>query len=96
MSKTLHILGIVVGYLICLATIIIGAMNLVPDVAGWKFVLFGIAAAIGATIAVIDGAQAMPSIGWFKAKAKFEGLSDLGTLLIMGVMLIAVLIIIFA
>lgn len=95
MAKVIHVSGIVVGYAIAIAAIIVGTLGAVSGVPGWKFVVFGIALALCATIAIVDGAQAMPSIGWFKAKSKFQGLSDLGFILIFGILLITSLIIFF-
>lgn len=96
MPKVLHILGIIIGYGIASAAIIVG---LTEDGSGfeiWKFFMVGIAFAVSATIAIIDGARAMPSVGWFKAKAKFEGLSDLGFILIFAILLVTLLVFIIA
>lgn len=95
MNKKLHILGVIITFVIAATIIIFGALGLMQGVPGWKLVVFGVALAICAIIALMDGAQAMPSIGWFKAKGKFQGLSDLGFILIFAILLIASLIIVF-
>lgn len=96
MPKILHVLGIIIGYGVAITSIVIGATGAVPDFPGWKFMVVGLAFALCATIALLDGARVMPSIGWFKAKAKFKGLSDLGFILIFGILLITSLVFIFA
>lgn len=87
MEKLLHISGVIVAFLVSFASIIIGAFNLAEGNPSWKFIFFGLMLSTCAVIALLDGAQAMPSIGWFKAKAKFHGLSDLGFILIFIILL---------
>jgi hypothetical protein len=93
MGKVLHIIGIVAGYAACVIMIIVGAINRTPGVDGWKFILFGVAAGICATIAVLDGAQAFPKIGLWKVGAKFSGLSDLATILIVLILGAAIVVV---
>ncbi len=82
MQKALHIGGIVLGYLACVMMIVVGAINSTPGVPGWKFVMFGIACAICATVALLEGAKAFPTLGLWKVGGKFKGLSDLATIVI--------------
>lgn len=96
MGKVLHIAGIVAGYLACVILIIVGIVNAVPNVPGWKFILFGVAGGICATVAIIDGARAFPQLGMWKVGAKFSGLSDLAFIIIFVILLIVSLIVIFA
>jgi hypothetical protein len=94
MGKVLHIIGIVAGYAACVIMIIVGAINRPPPgVDGWEFILFGVAAGICATIAVLDGAQVFPKIGLWKVGAKFSGLSDLATILIVLILGAAVVVV---
>jgi hypothetical protein len=93
MGKVLHIAGIVAGYAACVITIIVGIINKTPGIAGWKFILMGVAAGICATIAVLDGAQAFPTLGMWKVGAKFSGLSDLATILIVLILVAAVVVV---
>ncbi|MFT6388736.1 MAG: hypothetical protein ACJAUP_002119 [Cellvibrionaceae bacterium] len=96
MTKIIHIAGIVAGYLACVIMIVVGAINQTPDVAGWKFIMLGIALSICATIALLDGARAFPTIGMWKVGAKFKGLSDLAFIIIFAIVLITGLIAMFA
>jgi hypothetical protein len=85
MEKLLHIGGAVLGFVAAVVLIVVGATNSGGTVPGWKFVLLGVAFAIGGVIALIDGARAFPQLGIWKVGAKFSGLSDLATLVILGV-----------
>lgn len=81
-----HILGVVCGFVAALAGIIYGIVTAVDPradaVAPGKYIVFGVALLIGAVIATLDGARAMPQIGLWRIGAKWEGLGDLAVILI--------------
>ena len=96
MARALHIGGIVAGYIACVLAIVVGIINQTAGVAGWKFIVFGVAAAVCATVAVIDGARAFPQLGMWKVGGKFRGLSDLAVIIIFVILLIVALIVFIA
>jgi len=93
MAKAIHIGGIVCGYIACIIAIVVGAINQTPGIDGWKFILMGIVCAACATVAIVDGARALPQIGMWKVGAKFEGLSDVAFLVIFGLLAVAAIIV---
>jgi hypothetical protein len=82
--KVLHIVGVICAYAAGVGLIVAGALNLGARGAQPAGVLltWGVAFVLGATVAVIDGARAMPQIGIWKVGAKFSGLSDLGVIIL--------------
>ncbi len=51
-----------------------------------QLITLGITAILASTVAVVDGARAMPSMGFWKIGAKFEGLNDLAVIIIIVVL----------
>ena len=84
-KKLLHIAGVICAYAA-------GVILILAAILGWgnqpagQLVTWGITVILSSTVAVIDGAGAMPSIGMWKIGAKFEGLSDLGVILIIVIL----------
>lgn len=89
MAKASHILGVVLGFLAAIAGIVYGIATAADPkadaTAPGKFIVMGIALLIGAVVATIDGARAFPQIGIWRIGGKWEGLSDLAVLIIVGV-----------
>jgi hypothetical protein len=87
LAKVLHIAGVVCAYLAGAALIVAGALNLGAPGGqpGGQLITWGGAFVIGATVAVIDGARAMPQLGIWKVGTKFSGLSDLAVIILIAV-----------
>jgi len=90
MAKAIHIIGVVCGFLagigLIIAGIVTAADRAADAVAPGKLICWGVAGLAGAIIATVDGARAMPQLGIWKIGAKFEGVGDLATLLIIAVL----------
>jgi hypothetical protein len=89
-AKIIHITGIVCGFAASAITIGVGAYwastSEADPMPPGQLITFGIAALISTIIAVMDGARAFPKLGIWKVGGKFEGLTDLATLLIFLIM----------
>ncbi len=88
LKKLLHIGGIVCAYLA-------GGLLVLAGILDWgakggqppgQLITLGIMAILASTVAVIDGARAMPSLGIWRVGAKFEGLSDLAVIIIIVIL----------
>ena len=84
-KKLLHIAGVVCAYAAGVILILAAIFGRGNQPAG-QLVTWGITIILSSTVAVIDGARAMPSIGMWRIGAKFEGLSDLGVILIIVIL----------
>ena len=81
-KKIAHILGIIGAYAGAVALIVLGAAGEGGAPPG-QLITLGLTMAIASTIALIDGARAVPwKIGMWTAGAKFEGLTDAAVLII--------------
>ena len=85
LKKLLHILGVICAYAAGVILILAGILEWSTQPPG-QLITWGIAFILASTVAVIDGAGAMPSVGMWKVGAKFEGLSDLGVILIIVIL----------
>lgn len=83
-AKVLHILGVIGAYLAGVGLIVAGALS--RSAPGGQppglLITWGVAFVLGATVAVIDGARAMPQLGVWRVGAKFSGLSDLAVIIL--------------
>jgi hypothetical protein len=85
-KKIAHVLGVLGAYAGAVALIALGAAGKGGAPPG-QLITLGITLAIASTIAVIDGARAVPwKIGMWTAGAKFEGLTDAALLVIVLVL----------
>ncbi len=85
-KKVLHVLGVIGAYAGAVALIVLGAAGAGGAPPG-QLITLGITAAIASTIALIDGARAVPwKIGMWTAGGKFEGLTDAAVLIIILVL----------
>lgn len=83
-ARILHIVAVICAYLAGVGLIVAGALNLGArggQPAG-VLITWGIAFVLGATVAVIDGARAIPQLGMWRVGAKFSGLSDLAVIIL--------------
>lgn len=85
LKKLLHIAGVICAYVAGVILIIAGILEWGTQAPG-QLITLGITVILSSTVAVIDGARAMPSIGMWKIGAKFEGLSDLGVIIIIVIL----------
>ena len=93
MAKVIHILGLICGFAAGTGLVIAGIVTATghgphtphSTVPG-KLIVFGLAALASTVIATVDGARAIPQIGIWNIGAKFEGLSDLGVIVIALIM----------
>lgn len=85
LKKLLHIAGVICAYVAGVILIIAGILEWGTQAPG-QLITWGITVILSSTVAVIDGARAMPSIGMWKIGAKFEGLSDLGVIIIIVIL----------
>jgi hypothetical protein len=83
-ARVLHILGVICAYLAGIGLIVAGALNLGArggQPAG-VLITWGVAFVLGASVALLDGARAMPQLGIWRVGARFSGLSDLAVIIL--------------
>lgn len=92
LMKIAHIAGIVAAYLAAAVFLIAGILDLGAGggVAQGRLITWGITAALASTVAVLEGAKALPSVGMWKVGAKFSGLSDLAFIIITAILIIGI------
>ena len=85
----LHIVGVIFAYAAGVVFILAAIFSWSSQPAG-QLITWGITVILTATVALVDGARAMPSIGMWRIGAKFEGLNDLALVIIIVILVVGI------